>query len=197
MATIIAADSQPVCILGLRSHFEKSLSFALTKEVVSFAELKSALAQLAYDIIILDLHIKGYRNLKDIQTLRQLAPGSKIVVFTTVQPAYFESALLKYGADLYVEKTKSLQYLESHIEQLLHQPDYGKASPYESPVKLLSGRELEVLQLLAQGLKNKEIGTKLQLNEKTISTYKLRLLTKLEVSNTLDLVQKAQLTGIL
>ncbi len=196
MATIIIADSQPVCILGLRTHFEKSIHFTFTEEVCSFSMLKSTLAVRAYDIILLDINISGFTNLKDIHSLRELAPGSKIVVFTTKQSAYFEKVLLKFGVDLFVEKDESLEYLESHMEQLLHQ-DSPANYPYESKVKILSLRELEVLKLLAKGMKNKDIGTKLHLNEKTISTYKLRLLSKLEVNNTLDLVQKALLIGII
>lgn len=196
MATIIIADSQPVCILGLRTHFEKSSHFTLTDEVTSFSKLKSALTVLAYDIILLDININGFSNLKDIQAIRELAPASKIVVFTTKQSAYFETVLLKFGVDLFVEKDESLEYLESHMEHLLHQNSHTNY-PYESKVKILSIRELEVLKLLARGMKNKDIGTKLHLNEKTISTYKLRLLSKLEVHNTLDLVQKALLIGII
>lgn len=195
MPTIIVADSQPVCILGLRTHFEKSVHFTLTEEVMSFSELKTALASLAYDIIILDINIAEFHNLKDIHTIRELAPSSKIVVFTTKQSAYFETVLLKFGVDLYVEKNESLQYLESHMEALLHQGQHHHT--YTPKVKILSTRELEVLKMLAEGMKNKEIGTKLDLNEKTISTYKLRLLSKLEANNTLELVQKALLIGII
>lgn len=196
MATIIIADSQPVCILGLRTHFEKSIDFTLSEAVTNYSQLKTALELLAYDVIILDINIIGFHNLKDIHSLRELAPSSKIVVFTTKQSEYFETVLLKFGADLYVEKNESLEYLESHIETLLHR-DSLTNYPYDSKVKILSERELEVLKLLAQGLKNKQIGNKLHLNEKTISTYKLRLLSKLEVNNTLDLVQKALLIGII
>ncbi len=195
MPTVIVADSQPVCILGLRTHFEKSVHFTLTEEVMSFSELKTALAALAYDIIILDINIAEFHNLKDIHTIRELAPSSKIVVFTTKQSAYFETVLLKFGVDLYVEKNESLQYLESHMEALLHQGQHHHI--YTPKVKILSTRELEVLKMLAEGMKNKEIGTKLDLNEKTISTYKLRLLSKLEANNTLELVQKALLIGII
>lgn len=195
MPTIIVADSQPVCILGLRTHFEKSVHFTLTEEVMSFSELKTALSTLAYDIIILDINIAEFHNLKDIHIIRELAPSSKIVVFTNKQSSYFETVLLKFGVDLYVEKNESLQYLESHIEALLHQGPHNHT--YTPVVKILSTRELEVLKMLAQGMKNKEIGTKLDLNEKTISTYKLRLLSKLEANNTLELVQKALLIGII
>lgn len=195
MPTIIVADSQPVCILGLRTHFEKSVHFTLTEEVMSFSKLKTALASLAYDVIILDINVAEFHNLKDIHSIRELAPSSKIVVFTTKQSEYFETVLLKFGVDLFVEKNESLEYLESHMEALLHQQQHSHT--YTPKVKILSTRELEVLKMLALGMKNKEIGTKLDLNEKTISTYKLRLLSKLEANNTLELVQKALLIGII
>jgi DNA-binding NarL/FixJ family response regulator len=58
--------------------------------------------------------------------------------------------------------------------------------------KKLSNREIEVLRYLSSGKKNKEIAHLLGIDEKTISTYKLRLLTKLNVTNLVDLLQKAK-----
>ena len=68
----------------------------------------------------------------------------------------------------------------------------AKKSKNERLYRKLSNREVEVLRYLSDGKKNHEIATILKLNEKTISTYKLRLLTKLNVTNLVDLVNKAK-----
>ena len=72
----------------------------------------------------------------------------------------------------------------------------AKLSKSERLYRKLSSREIEVLRYLSDGKKNNEIAKILNLNEKTISTYKLRLLTKLNVTNLLDLVNKAKTLDI-
>ena len=68
----------------------------------------------------------------------------------------------------------------------------AKQNKSERLYRKLSNREIEVLRYLSSGKKNNEISSILGLNEKTISTYKLRLLTKLNVTNLVDLVNKAK-----
>ena len=68
----------------------------------------------------------------------------------------------------------------------------AKQNKTERLYRKLSNREIEVLRFLTDGKKNNEIARLLALNEKTISTYKLRLLTKLNVTNLVDLVNKAK-----
>ena len=72
----------------------------------------------------------------------------------------------------------------------------NKGKKSERLYRKLSSREIEVLRYLSEGKKNKEIAKLLDLNEKTISTYKLRLLTKLHVTNLVDLVNKAKTLDI-
>jgi DNA-binding NarL/FixJ family response regulator len=73
----------------------------------------------------------------------------------------------------------------------------AKQSKSERLYRKLSNREIEVLRYLSDGKKNNEISKILNLNEKTISTYKLRLLTKLNVTNLVDLVNKAKTLEII
>ncbi len=68
----------------------------------------------------------------------------------------------------------------------------SKQAKSERLYRKLSSREIEVLRYLSNGKKNKEVAEALNLNEKTISTYKLRLLAKLNVTNLVDLVNKAK-----
>ena len=72
----------------------------------------------------------------------------------------------------------------------------AKQNKSERLYRKLSNREIEVLRYLSDGKKNNEISKLLNLNEKTISTYKLRLLQKLNVTNLVDLVNKAKTLDI-
>jgi DNA-binding NarL/FixJ family response regulator len=82
-------------------------------------------------------------------------------------------------------------YLSSAIATTL-KSDASKESENQIRFKKLSSREIEVLKLLSSGKKNKEVAEGLDINEKTVSTYKARLMKKLGVSNIVDLLQQAR-----
>jgi len=116
---------------------------------------------------------------------------------------------IKVGAVAYINKRLSLETLADAIEQvytgaIVYNEDIrakvalrAKRYKVDRPFRKLSTREIEVLRYFSGGKKNIEIAEILKLNEKTISTYKLRLLTKLHVTNLVDLVNKAKALDIL
>jgi DNA-binding NarL/FixJ family response regulator len=116
---------------------------------------------------------------------------------------------IKAGVSGYVHKTEKLETLGHSIIKV-HEGKIiinetvrknmaliAKQSKSERLYRKLSNREIEVLRYLSDGKKNNEISKILNLNEKTISTYKLRLLTKLNVTNLVDLVNKAKTLEII
>lgn len=129
-------------------------------------------------------------------------------MFTNLAEQIYAPNALKAGISAYVHKSSRLEDLESAIKKVdegdvvfsdavkknLALLNKGKKS--ERLYRKLSSREIEVLRYLSEGKKNKEIAHLLDLNEKTISTYKLRLLTKLHVTNLVDLVNKAKTLDI-
>src|SRR5690606_13461629 len=120
----------------------------------------------------------------------------------------FGNTILKAGAAGFLSKTESLKKIEQAILQIAEGKTMfsefvlktAKASARshkeERMYRKLSSRETEVLRYLINGKKNNEISELLNLNEKTISTYKLRLLNKLHVTNLIDLVNKAKTLDI-
>lgn len=113
---------------------------------------------------------------------------------------------IKYGAAGYVCKTASLQrildatnqvqrggiYLNDTLSQRLVS-DGNETSGLAMKYKKLSSREIEVLNLLSKGKRNKEIAADLEINEKTVSTYKMRLLKKLDAQNIAELIKHARI----
>ena len=116
---------------------------------------------------------------------------------------------IKAGASAFVSKNNELETLENAIIRVQNGEVFysqevkkkidliTKQTKKERLYKKLSSREIEVLRFLSSGRKNKEIAATLNLNEKTISTYKLRLLNKLNVTNLVDLVNKAKTLDVL
>ena len=101
------------------------------------------------------------------------------------------------GVAAYLHKTAELTLVEDTIESVMQNATISKKKSssnkkMECLFKKVSNREIEVLRYLNNGKKNKEIAQILGIDEKTISTYKLRLLSKLNVTNLVDLLKKAK-----
>jgi DNA-binding NarL/FixJ family response regulator len=153
---------------------------------------------------VVDLELEGLTSISNVKSLINDFPETKVVIFTSLAEQIYAPNALKAGVSGYVHKSARLDELESTIKRVVNGEvvfsdtvkknlallNKGKKS--ERLYRKLSSREIEVLRYLSEGKKNKEIAQLLDLNEKTISTYKLRLLTKLHVTNLVDLVNKAK-----
>jgi two-component system response regulator EvgA len=132
----------------------------------------------------------------------------KVLILTSQAPGHFSMRCMQSGAAGYVCKQQDLTELLSAIKAVLSGYSYfpnqalhtvrcslGNASESDM-VDRLSGREMTVLQQLAQGRTNKEIADGMCLSNKTVSTYKTRLLLKLNARSLVDLIELAQRNGL-
>lgn len=204
MIKICIADSIPVVIQGLQSYFQGSSKMEVVASAKSLESLLSILNGKRCDIAIVDVELDGLSSIRDIKSILKDFPETKIVLFTNVSEQMYAPTAIKAGVAAYVSKKSSLKELESAltkvsegkivfsdtVKKTIDILSKGKKS--ERLFKKLSTREIEVLRYLNDGKKNKEIAQILGLDEKTISTYKLRLLAKLNVTNLVDLLKKAK-----
>lgn len=204
MIKICIADNHPVVQHGIKSYFNNSNSIEIIASVNDFNSLQNSLQSKSIDIIIIDLELKGLSSIRDLKTIIKEYPESKIILFTSVSEKMYAPTAIKAGVFAYVLKTASLKELETaiirvsngvvifsdEVKRTIEELKKGKKS--DRLFKKLSTREIEVLRYLNDGKKNKEIAQILGLDEKTISTYKLRLLAKLSVTNLVDLLNKAK-----
>jgi two-component system, NarL family, response regulator, fimbrial Z protein, FimZ len=131
-----------------------------------------------------------------------------VLVFTNLNEQVYAPNAIKAGVLGFVHKSAKLETLGTSIirvqQGIVMLSDsikknlalIAKQNKSERLYRKLSNREIEVLRYLSDGKKNNEISKLLNLNEKTISTYKLRLLQKLNVTNLVDLVNKAKTLDI-
>lgn len=204
MIKICIADSIPVVIQGLQSYFQGSSKMEVVASAKSLESLLNILNGKRCDIAIVDVELDGLSSIRDIKSILKDFPETKIVLFTNVSEQMYAPTAIKAGVAAYVSKKSSLKELESAltkvsegkivfsdtVKKTIDILSKGKKS--ERLFKKLSTREIEVLRYLNDGKKNKEIAQILGLDEKTISTYKLRLLAKLNVTNLVDLLKKAK-----
>lgn len=204
MIKVCLADNHPVVQFGVKSYFKDNSDISLVGVVSNLDDLDEILKKKSMDVIVLDLELEGLSSINVVKSLIRDYSDTKIVVFTNLGEQIYAPNALKAGVSAYIHKNSKLEDLESAIKKVndgaiifsdavkknLALLNKGKKS--DRLYRKLSSREIEVLRYLSDGKKNKEIAKLLTLNEKTISTYKLRLLTKLHVTNLVDLVNKAK-----
>lgn len=204
MIKICLADNHPIVHYGIKSYFKDNSEISIVGHAEDFNTLEDILNKKSVDIVILDLDLEGLSSINLIKGMVKDYPSTKIVIFTNLSEQMYAPNALKAGVSAYIHKTSKLENLASALIKVnggavvfsetvkKNLALIGKRNKSERLYRKLSTREIEVLRYLSDGKKNKEIAKILDLNEKTVSTYKLRLLTKLNVTNLVDLVNKAK-----
>ena len=204
MIKICVADNQPVVVQGVKSFFNNHPTIHIMAHAYDLKSLITHLQSKSIDIVLLEFELSGITSIRDIKALLKEFPTTKFILFTSVSEKMYAPTAIKAGVSAYIQKTIALEELESAIikvyqgvvifsEAVRKNIDIlSKGKKSDRLFKKLSTREIEVLRYLNDGKKNKEIAEILSLDEKTISTYKLRLLAKLNVTNLVDLLTKAK-----
>ena len=154
------------------------------------------------DLVILDIAIPKLDGLEILSRFQSMALPLKVLVLTAQSPALFAVRCMQSGAAGYVGKQEDLSELRSAIKAVLSGYNYFPSQAINSSVadpnheirlfRQVNDRELIVLQLFAQGRSNKEIAKGMFLSNKTVSTYKKRLMQKLQVRTLVDLIDIAK-----
>jgi two-component system, NarL family, response regulator, fimbrial Z protein, FimZ len=204
MIKICLADNYPVVHFGVKSYFKDHSEISLVANVGNFSMVKDVLATKDIDVLVLDLDLDGLSSIYEVKSLLKNYPKTRIIIFSNYAEQLYAPNAIKAGVSGYVHKTAKLETLGNAITKVQsgqvvmneslkrNLALIAKQNKSERLYRKLSNREIEVLRYLSDGKKNNEISQILNLNEKTISTYKLRLLQKLNVTNLVDLVNKAK-----
>jgi two-component system, NarL family, response regulator, fimbrial Z protein, FimZ len=204
MIKVCLADNHPVVHFGVKSYFKDHAEVSIVGHVGNYTMILDMLKIKPIDVLLVDLELEGLSSLNQIKYLLKEFPNTKIIIFSNLSETIYAPNTLKAGVSAYVHKTSKLENLGNIIVKVNNGAVIfsdaikrslamiAKQNKSERLYRKLSNREIEVLRYLSDGKKNNEIAKILGLNEKTISTYKLRLLTKLNVTNLVDLVNKAK-----
>ena len=167
------------------------------------AEAMQLIATYPWDLVILDLNLPGRGGLELIRELKDAAPLMGVLVYTVHPSEQFGLRALRAGADGYVTKDQPACDIVDAIRRIRDGKRYigpglaeslaeylSTGAPAASP-DLLSDRELQILQALASGQTPTSIAASLNLSVKTVSTYRGRILEKLNLQSTADIVRYA------
>ncbi len=205
MYQLTIADHHPIIKEGLQ-HILSDHDFIISNVVVDGKDLDASLEKSIPDLLILELDLPNLQGLSSIKALRKKFAGIKILIFSQHPEEMYALSSIKAGAMGYVGKLAPIKTVRSAIMQVnkggiyLNKELSSMLAKNENTsnniayrYKRLSSRETEVLNMLSSGKRNKDIAQMLDINEKTVSTYKTRLLRKLDASSLAELIQQARL----
>ncbi|MHC8391247.1 response regulator [Pseudomonas sp. MDT2-39-1] len=190
MKSVLIVDDHPVIRAALKLVLERE-GFKRIHEAASVGEALTILRQHPVDVLILDLVMPDGSGLDLLERIRSSAWKCVVLVFTSLDPLFFQERCMRGGALAYVSKTNSLDQLHkalhalmagyTYFAQLVSSPMNPLQHSEKKMIDSLSNREMNILQHLARGLSNKAIAKAMNLSHKTVSTYKTRLIIKLRV----------------
>ena len=216
--------SDPIRILMIEDHpeYRHGISIALETEedlelISTFGTAERALRSLENprerqepDVVLLDLNLPGMSGLEALPWLQKTIPAARVIVLTQSDHEADVMKAISSGAAGYLLKSASLEQITDGIRTVVEggaSLDAGIAkfilttlqrkAPPEEPDASLSNRELEILNLLGEGLVKKEIAHKLEISTATVATHVRHIYEKLEVQNAPAAITRAYRTGIL
>lgn len=207
---LVVVDDHALFREGLMTILDAQTDIEVVGEGGTAQDAVRLARDLLPEIILLDIDMPG-GGLEAAQTIADECPVTKIVVLTASEEDDHLIKALKIGARAFVLKGVAARELirilhavaagESYVPPALaaslllemHEPEARKET--QNPINELTEREREILENLAQGMSNKEIGEKLFLSEKTVKHYMTNILQKLQVRNRVEAALLAQRSG--
>lgn len=204
MIKLLVADNHPIVRFGIETLLEEQDDIRLIGEVPTTRKLFEKLEEETPDVLVLEMDIPEINGVAALRKIRSDYPDVKVLIYSGQSEDVYALSTIRAGASGYLSKNSGLNSLPAAIRKVgyggmfitneLAQRlafDEGTQKPRRF-FRKLSTREVEVLKMLANGKRNKEVAQGLNLNEKTVSTYKARLMKKLNVDNMVDLLQQAK-----
>jgi two-component system NarL family response regulator len=185
---ILLADDHPVVRVGLRTMLEAEPDLEVVGEAVDGAGVVAAFTEHRPDVTLLDLRMPGMTGPETITAIRKIAPDANIIVVTTYDADEDVFRAVQAGARGYLLKdTFAEGMLEAirnvHAGRRLIDPAVAARLMDRLNEPSLTSREMGVLELVARGMTNREIGTALSVGEETVKAHLKHVFVKLGASD--------------
>jgi two-component system, NarL family, response regulator NreC len=221
---LMLVDDHVVVRAGLKSFLETQEDFEVVAEASNGEDAVELALQVKPDVILMDITMPGMDGLEATRRLHNLCPSCLVLALTVHDDKQYLMQMLTEGASGYITKQAATDDLVAAIHtiaagnvylqpalarwlledyhRLVHQKAVGQLEPTEIQddgvvgLDVLSLRERQVLEQVAQGLNNQEIGRSLGLSPKTIARHRERIMNKLNMHSRTELVKFAIRTGL-
>ena len=210
---IVIADDHTILREGLRALLSSDPDFEVVGEAVDGRSTIRCVKKLSPDLVLMDLSMPRMNGLEAIKDTKKENPDTKIVALTVHKTEEYVLATLRAGADGYVLKDahhselvlalknvlKGKRYLSPGIAEKVIEGylEGRKALKPASIYDTLTQREREILKLIAEGYKNKEVADYLCISLKTVEKHRANLIKKLDLHNTAALTAFAMEKGLI
>jgi two-component system invasion response regulator UvrY len=210
MLRILIVDDHPIFRQGLKQIIRETPDLGLVDEAADGEEALAKARYGGYDVVLLDISMPRKNGLDVLGQLKHTLPGLPVLILSMHPEEQYAVRALREGASGYLTKESAPEELVTAIRRVSQGGKYVSASLAERlasmvqggrtelPHELLSRREYQVMRLLASGETVSEVAKELVLSVKTVSTYRARVLRKLQLKNNAELIRYAtvnQLVG--
>ncbi len=211
---ILLADDHTILRQGLKRILELDPTFEVVGEAGDGREAVKKAEALTPDVVVMDISMPILNGIEATRQIAKTLPKTKILILTVHESDQIALEILHAGATGYLLKDTAADELTAAIKAVYRGDSYlspsiakkvisqfldiakGKVQP-EDKFSLLTSREREILQLIAEGYSNKEIADMLYISEKTVKTHRENIMRKLDLHNVAELVKYALQRGII
>jgi DNA-binding NarL/FixJ family response regulator len=208
---ILIADDHKITRQGLRSLLESDRELEVVAEAQNGREAVELAKQCSPDVVIIDVSMPGLNGVEATRRIISDNRNVKVIALSMHSDTLFVSEMLKSGAVGYLLKDCAFEELLQAIKTVIDGKTYLSpsistivvddylhrlAKPYALEVDVLTDREREVLQLLAEGQSTKQIAIKLHVSAKTIETHRRQIMNKLDLHTVAELTKYAVRKGL-
>lgn len=199
MIRVLIADHQPIVSYGIRMLFESSSDIKIVNSVNTKKQLMDYLKKGSIDVVLLSLDFADSNGITILRNIKKDFNEIRVLIFSSQAENIFAANTIKTGASGYLSKSATTATIKRAIlkvfkggiyvsNDMARKLTFEKNKEQTNLYNKLSTREIEVLNLICSGKKNNEMAVELNINQKTVSTYKTRLMKKLQVNNIIALI---------
>jgi|TARA_Y200000002_G_scaffold146667_1_gene121232 DNA-binding NarL/FixJ family response regulator len=199
MIRVLIADHQPIVSYGIRMLFESSSDIKIVNSVNTKKQLMDYLKKGSIDVVLLSLDFADSNGITILRNIKKDFNEIRVLIFSSQAENIFAANTIKTGASGYLSKSATTATIKRAIlkvfkggiyvsNAMARKLTFEKNKEQTNLYNKLSTREIEVLNLICSGKKNNEMAVELNINPKTVSTYKTRLMKKLQVNNIIALI---------
>lgn len=201
MIRILVADDHPIVRQGLRQTLSEASDMTVAGEAGDEAEIMNQLSKKRYDVILLDISMPGRGGIDVLSQLRSSGINTPVLILSAHPEEQYAVRSIRAGAAGYLTKTCGTEELISAIRRVASGRKYISETLAERladdvgkdvekpPHELLSNQEFEVMRRIASGKTASEIAREMSLSVKTISTYRSRILEKMNMKSNAEVMR--------
>jgi DNA-binding NarL/FixJ family response regulator len=212
--TVLLAEDHEIVREGLRKLLEAERDIEVVGEAATGRQAVAMTKQLHPDVVVMDIAMPLLNGLEATRQIRQTSPAAKVLILSAHSDEAYIEEVTALGASGYLIKQTSAKFLSEAIRQVAQGHTFfspavtkqmrshyekapGRAGLLKKKGDRLTSRELEVLQLVAEGEANKQTAAELGISIKTVEKHRQRLMEKLNIHDTAGLTRYAISAGII